>query len=99
MPTPTINASPASAQTAVTVLLTNDQAAFLDEVTAAIRRNTGGSVSRSAMLRAMMSALRPYYANWLKCRTEADVKEVIALQLRAGLQQHPQQACAQTATR
>ena len=56
MPPPT-PPSAASAQTAVTVLLTNDQTAFLDEVAAEIRRETGGCISRSAILRAMISAL------------------------------------------
>jgi hypothetical protein len=93
------NPGAASAQTEVTVLLTNDQAAFLDEVTAAMRRNTGGAISRSAMLRAMMSALKPYFEDWLKCRTEADVKELIARRLRVGSQAQLQPRAAQTQTR
>ena len=97
MPQPT-PPSAAAVQTAVTALLTNDQTALLDEVAVEIRRETGGCISRSAILRAMMSALKPYFEDWLKCRTEADIKEVIALRLRAGSQ--PQQPkAAQTQTR
>src|SRR4051812_48268975 len=78
MPQPT-SPSAASAQTAVTALLTNDQTALLDEVSAEIRRETGRCLSRSAILRAMISALTPYAEEWLRCRTEAEVKEVIAI--------------------
>jgi hypothetical protein len=89
----------ASAQTAVTVLLTNDQTALLDEAAAEIRRETGGCISRSAMLRAMISALTPYAEDWLKCRTETEVKEVIAIRLRVGSQSHQPSKVAQTQTR
>ena len=44
----------------VTVLLTNDQTATLDEISVAIRRNTGQAVSRSAILRALAAASLPY---------------------------------------
>jgi hypothetical protein len=89
----------ASAQTAVTVLLTNDQTAFLDEVAAEIRRESGGCISRSAMLRAILSALKPYAEDWLKCRTETEVKEVIAFRLRVGSQAQQQPKAAQPQTR
>jgi len=91
--------SAASAQTAVTVLLTNDQTALLDEVAVEIRRETGGCISRSAILRAMISALTPYAEEWLKCRTETEVKEVIAIRLRVGSQAQHQPKAAQTQTR
>src|SRR4051794_31174737 len=51
MPVPA-NTAPSSVRTAVTVLLTNDETAFMDELAAEIRRRTGGCISRSAMLRA-----------------------------------------------
>src|SRR4051812_37034559 len=98
MPEPT-PPSAASAQTAVTVLLTNDQTAFLDEVAAEIRRETGGCISRSALLRAMISALKPYSEDWLKCRIETEVKEVMSLRLRIGLQPQQPPKAAQTQTR
>ena len=91
--------SAASAQTAVTVLLTNDQTALLDVVAVEIRRETGGCISRSAILRAMISALTPYAEEWLKCRTETEVKEVIAIRLRVGSQAQQQAKVAQTQTR
>jgi hypothetical protein len=93
------NPGAASAQTAVTVLLTNDQTALLDEVAAEIRRETGGCISRSAMLRAMISALTPYAEEWLKCRTETEVEQVMAIRLRVGSQAQQQPKAAQTQTR
>ena len=98
MPQPTPPGA-ASAQTAVTVLLTNDQTAFLDEIAAEIRRQTGGCISRSAILRAMICALTPYAEEWLKCCTETEVKEVIAIRLRVGSQAHQQSKAVQTQTR
>jgi hypothetical protein len=98
MPDPT-PPSTASAQTAITVLLTYDQTAFLDEVAAEIRRETGGCISRSAILRAMMSALKPYAEDWLKCRTEAELKEVMSLRFRIGSHAQRQTKAAQTQTR
>ena len=83
MPTPT-NPGSASARTAVTILLTNDETAFLDEVTAEIRRRTGASISRSAMLRAMLSALRPYHPEWLRCGSEAELNDRISRRLQNG---------------
>jgi hypothetical protein len=63
--------------TDVTVLLTNDQIATLDEISAAIRRNTGHAVSRSALLRAMATATLPFGKDWLRCRTEDQVTQLI----------------------
>ena len=83
MPAPT-NPSAASAQTAVTVLLTNDETAFMDELAAEIRRRTGGCISRSAMLRAMLSALRPYHPEWLDCHSEPELKGRISRRLQNG---------------
>ena len=98
MPTQT-PPSAASAQTAVTALLTNEQTALLYEVAVEIRRETGGCISRSAILRAMISALTPYAGEWLKCRTETEIKEVMAIRLRVGSHVHPQPKAAQTQTR
>jgi hypothetical protein len=44
----------------------------------------------------MMSALKPYFEDWLKCRTETEVKEVIAIRLRVGSQAPQQPKVAQT---
>ena len=48
---------PALSTNAVTVLLTDDRTAFIDEVAAAMRRKTGRSISRSAMIRAITCCL------------------------------------------
>jgi hypothetical protein len=68
---------------AITLLLTHDQTATLDEIAAAIRRNTGQCVSRSAMIRAIATALLPYYADWLQCRSEAQIQQMITRRLQA----------------
>ncbi|HYP13484.1 MAG TPA: hypothetical protein VEQ63_06150 [Bryobacteraceae bacterium] len=49
----------ATSTSPVTVLLTNHQAAMLDEIAAGVRRDTGGVLSRSAMIRAVLSAVIP----------------------------------------
>jgi hypothetical protein len=58
---------------AITVLLTNDQIAQLDEIAAAIRRNSGRSISRSALIRAMITAATTLRADWRLCHDEDDV--------------------------
>ena len=63
---------------AVTVLLTNEQTVRLDEISAAIRRRSAKSISRSAVIRALISALLPYYQNFVDCRTEAEIRQKIA---------------------
>jgi hypothetical protein len=56
----------AAATSAVTVLLTNELTAGLDEVIADLRRTTGKAISRSAMIRAFTAALLPYRGYWIK---------------------------------
>src|SRR5215217_1904460 len=58
---------------AVSILLTNAQAARMDEVRAAIRRANGHSISRSALVRAMTTAVLTLHEDWMRCRTEGDV--------------------------
>jgi hypothetical protein len=62
---------------AITVLFPNERAVYLDELASAIRRNTGKTISRSALIRAMTKALTPLYGAWLHCRTEGDVELMI----------------------
>jgi hypothetical protein len=69
----------------VTVLLTNDQTATLDEISAAIRRNTGHAISRSAILRALATAALPYGNGWLRCRSERQITELVGRLLKIGL--------------
>ena len=73
----------ASETSAVTVLLTNEQTALLDTTAAAIRRNTGVAISRSAMLRAIVSAALPFRQEWSKCQSAAQVEQKILNRLRA----------------
>ena len=68
---------------AVTVLLTNEQAALLDGAAANIRRNTGVAISRSAMLRAILSAVLPFRQEWSRCQSAMDVEQKITNRLRA----------------
>ena len=68
----------------VTVLLTNDQTATLDEISAAIRRNTGQAVSRSAILRALAAASLPYGEGWLRCRSEQQITQLVGRLLHIG---------------
>jgi hypothetical protein len=65
--------SKAAERAAVTVLLTNAQIAEMDEVTASIRRKTGRSISRSALLRAITTAALTLHTDWIQCRDENDV--------------------------
>ena len=68
----------------VTVLLTNDQTATLDEISASIRRNTGQAVSRSAILRALAAASLPYGEGWLRCRSEQQITQLVGRLLHIG---------------
>ncbi len=62
---------------AITVLFPNERAVYLDELASAIRRNTGKTVSRSALIRAMTKALTPLYKEWLHCRSEGDIERMV----------------------
>ena len=75
---------PPLSTSAVTVLLTDDKTAFIDEVAAAVRRNTGHSISRSAMIRAITTAVLAYYKDWLECRSEAEIQKMVSRRLQVG---------------
>ena len=75
---------PPLSTSAVTVLLTDDRTAFIDEIAAAVRRKTGHSISRSAMIRAITTAALPYYKDWLECRSEAEVQRMVSKRLQVG---------------
>lgn len=68
----------------VTVLLTHHQTALMDEITAAIRRQSGTVISRSAMLRAIAAAVLPCYLDWLDCRSTIQLQHRIARRLGTG---------------
>ena len=78
---PNVFVSKAPERMAVTVLLTNDQTALMDEITAAIRRNTGRSISRSALLRAISTGVMTVHTDWLQCRNENDVCTLVLARL------------------
>jgi hypothetical protein len=61
---------------------TNQQVAFLDQVAVSIRKNTGASLNRSAMLQAFIDSLQLYFQDWLQCRSEAELKATINRRLQ-----------------
>jgi hypothetical protein len=65
--------SKSAVKAAVTILLSNTQAASMDEVTAAIRRNTGRYISRSALIRGITAAALTRRQDWIQCRDEQDI--------------------------
>ena len=65
--------SKSAVKSAVTILLSNTQAASMDEVTAAIRRNTGHYISRSALIRGITAAVLTRRQDWIQCRDEQDI--------------------------
>jgi hypothetical protein len=76
-----MNDSQIAVDVAITVLFPNERAVYLDELASAIRRNTGKTVSRSALIRAMTKALTPLYNEWLHCRSEEDVERMVRARL------------------
>jgi hypothetical protein len=66
---------------AITVLFPNESAVYLDELASAVRRNTGKTVSRSALIRAMTKPLTPLYLEWLHCRSEGDIERMVRARL------------------
>ena len=74
--------SSAAETSPVTVLLTHDQTATIDEIIAGIRRNTGKTISRSALIRAVVSGVLPPFETWLWCRSEAELEQLIKAHCR-----------------
>ena len=71
---------------AVTVLLTNDQAALLDELGAVVHRRTGRALSRSAMIRATIAGVSPEHHELLLHTSEGEIAQAIGRRLRIGCQ-------------
>ena len=65
----------------ITVLLTHHDVAVMDEIAAAIRRNNGAVIGRSALLRAVVAATLPYHKDWLHCRSVAGLQNRLATRL------------------
>jgi hypothetical protein len=82
----------AAATVAVTVLLTNEQIAQVDELTVVIRRNSGKAESRSALIRVLLDAPFMLRADWKHCRDADEVclavlsRQSSRFDLEAGLQ-------------
>ncbi len=70
--------------TEVGVLLTNDQIANLDQVAINIRRKTGCALSRSAMIRAIITPVLAYHQQWLNCESEQQLRQTVVNQLMRG---------------
>ncbi len=64
-----------------TLVLSNLHNAWLDEVSAAIRRRTGAAISRSALVRAMIAALSHVELSLSDCDSEVALRERIVARL------------------
>lgn len=69
----------------VAVLLTYDQIANLDQLAITIRRTTGCALSRSAIIRAILTPVFKYQRHWPSCRSEEDVQQAVEMQLVRGV--------------
>src|SRR5215208_6712348 len=78
-------------RSSVSILLTNSQAARMDEIRASIRRVNGHRISRSALVRAMTTAVLTLHKDWMLCRNEEDVCTLILCRIndRMDLQSGP----------
>jgi hypothetical protein len=66
------------------VILTQDDADWLDEQTLAFRKNNRKSLSRSALLRAVLQGARAVQLDLSRCQSEKQIAEGIASLLRRG---------------
>jgi hypothetical protein len=66
------------------VILTQEDADWLDEQTLAFRKNNRKSLSRSALLRALLQAARAVELNLSRCASEKAIAEGVAGLLRRG---------------
>ena len=67
-----------------TLVLSNLHNAWLDEASVAIRRGTGAAVSRSALVRAMITAMSQVSLSLSACDSERAVRERIVAHLNGG---------------
>ena len=67
-----------------TLVLSNLHNAWLDEVSAAIRRKTGAAISRSALVRATITAMSKSALDLSGCNSEDAVREVVVARLNSG---------------
>ena len=67
----------------VNVVLDSPSTAWLEEQALMIRRATGAALSRSELLRGMLNGLMQAGTDFSRCRTEADVADLLAFLLQA----------------
>ena len=65
----------------ITILLTNHQTAYLDEITAAMRHETGSAISRSSLVRAMAMAAAESYREFLDYSSEREIRDKLLQRL------------------
>ena len=70
-----------------TLVLSNLHNAWLDEVSVAIRRRTGAAISRSSLVRAMITAMSQSSLSLSACDSEPAIRERILEQLSGGRRQ------------
>ena len=66
-----------------TLVLSNQHNAWLDELSAAIRRNTGAAISRSALVRATIAAMSRADLDLSGCNSEGAVRELVLARLNS----------------
>ena len=85
---------------ATTITIQNELIAYLDEVSASIRRQSGAAISRSALIRAFVRGMQQSGFDLSRCGKEADIAGVLSwlLSMRSGSTQAAQPVTASTAT-
>jgi hypothetical protein len=59
------------------VILSNECIVWLDQQALAIRRASGAAISRSELLRGIVGGLKDMDISFLRCKTEADVRNLL----------------------
>ena len=67
-----------------TLVLSNLHNAWLDEVSVAMRRRTGATISRSSLVRAMITAMSQSSLSLSACDSEPAIRDRILKQLSGG---------------
>jgi hypothetical protein len=67
------NAGAARATRSITVRLTDEDTAGLDEIALRIRRTSGKAVNRSSIIRGFLDALLRYPGTFARCGSEAEI--------------------------
>jgi hypothetical protein len=73
--------TPIDITSVVSMVLLTEQVVRLDEIAAQVRRRSGKTISRSGMIRAILSAVLPCHEDWVKVTSEADLQQMVALRL------------------